>query len=165
MRHVVLGCLRSQVNSPLPEAVTQTCGDIFVKQVVFLTVNHRGPLPVRELHSTDETSVWRDPGGSWACLRPARDYEWIHSARGCDTDLQRHLCKTGTFSYGSLPLREIHPADETRVWRDPKGSRACLQPVYVHKWIHPVRSCGTHDLPVNQYYTRGRNATCGVRVH
>ena len=37
---------------------------VFVKQVVFLTVNHRGPLPLRELHSTDETIVWRDPGGS-----------------------------------------------------------------------------------------------------
>ena len=47
----------------LPEAVTQTSG-VFVKQVVFLTVNHRGPLPLRELHSTDETMVWRDPGGS-----------------------------------------------------------------------------------------------------
>ena len=45
--------------------------DVFVKQVVLLTVNHRGPLPLRELHSTDETIVWRDPGGSWACLRPA----------------------------------------------------------------------------------------------
>ena len=42
---------------------TQTSG-IFVKQVVFLTVNHRGPLPLRELHSTGETLVWRDPGGS-----------------------------------------------------------------------------------------------------
>ena len=52
----------------LPEAVLQTSG-IFVKQVVFLTVNHRGPLPVRELHSTDEIIVWRDPGGSWACSR------------------------------------------------------------------------------------------------
>ena len=31
---------------------------------VFLTVNHRRPLPLRELHSTDETLVWRDPGGS-----------------------------------------------------------------------------------------------------
>ena len=37
---------------------------IAVKQVVFLTVNHRGPLPLRELHSTGETIVWRDPGGS-----------------------------------------------------------------------------------------------------
>ncbi len=37
---------------------------IFMKWVVFLTVNHRGPLPLRELHSTDETIVWRDPGGS-----------------------------------------------------------------------------------------------------
>ena len=44
-----------------PEAVTT---GIFVKQVVFLTVNHRGPLPLRELHSTSETIVWRDPGGS-----------------------------------------------------------------------------------------------------
>ena len=26
-------------------------------------VNHRRPLPFRELHSTDETIVWRDPGG------------------------------------------------------------------------------------------------------
>ena len=33
-----------------------------VKQVVILTVNHRGPLPLREIHSTDETRVWRDPG-------------------------------------------------------------------------------------------------------
>ena len=38
----------------LPEAVTQMCC-VFVEQVVFLTVNHRGPLPLRELHSTDET--------------------------------------------------------------------------------------------------------------
>ena len=43
--------------------LTQTSG-IFVKQVVFLTVNHRGLLPLRELHSTGETIVWRDPGGS-----------------------------------------------------------------------------------------------------
>ena len=48
---------------------TQTSG-IFVKQVVFHTVNHCGPLPLKELHSTSETIVWRDPGGSWACLPP-----------------------------------------------------------------------------------------------
>ena len=50
----------------LSEAVVThiyVCG-VFVKQVIFLTVNHRGPLPLRELHSTDETIVWRDPGGS-----------------------------------------------------------------------------------------------------
>ena len=33
---------------PRAKAVTQT-SDVFVKQVVFLTVNHRGPLPLREL--------------------------------------------------------------------------------------------------------------------
>ena len=47
----------------MPEAVTQIYG-VFVEQVVFLTVNYRGPLPLRELHSTGETLVWRDPGGS-----------------------------------------------------------------------------------------------------
>ena len=36
---------------------------LFVQQVVFLTVNHRGALPLRELHSTDKTILWRDPGG------------------------------------------------------------------------------------------------------
>ena len=47
----------------MAEAVTQTSG-VVVNLVVFLMVNHRGPLPLRELHSTDETIVWRDPGGS-----------------------------------------------------------------------------------------------------
>ena len=45
----------------LEEAVTQT---YIVERVVFLTVNHRGPLSSREFHSTDEISVWRDPGRS-----------------------------------------------------------------------------------------------------
>ena len=46
-----------------PEAVRQT-GIVFVQQVVFLTVNHRGLLPLRELHSTDDMIAWRGPGGS-----------------------------------------------------------------------------------------------------
>ena len=62
---------------------TQT-SSIFVKQVVFHTVNHRGPLPLWELHSTGETIVWRDPGGSWACLPPVYDCVWIHPATGCN---------------------------------------------------------------------------------
>ncbi len=61
---------------------TQTSG-IFVKQVVFHTVNHRGPLPLKELHSTGETIVWRDPGGSWACLPPVYVSVWNHPATGC----------------------------------------------------------------------------------
>ena len=70
-----------------PAAVmTQICG-VFVEQAVFLTVNHRGPLPLRELHATDETWVWRDPGGSWACLRPVSDHGWIRIARCCDIDM------------------------------------------------------------------------------
>ena len=43
-------------------AVRQTRG-IFVKQVVFVTVTHRGALILREVHFIDETIMWRDPGG------------------------------------------------------------------------------------------------------
>ena len=43
--------------------VTQR-GGAFVKQAVFLTMIHRGPHALRKLHSTDETTMWRDPGGS-----------------------------------------------------------------------------------------------------
>ena len=80
-------CFWLRVNSPFQSFLCDTdiivCG-VLVKQVVFLTVNHRGPLPLRELHSTDDTIdiVWRDPGGSWACLRPVSDYEWIQPSRG-----------------------------------------------------------------------------------
>ena len=28
---------------------------------------------------TGETIVWRDPGGSWACLWPVSNYQWINS--------------------------------------------------------------------------------------
>ena len=48
-----------------PETVTQTC---MWSQVVFLTVNHHGPVPLRELHSTDDkrSSVERP----WGILSP-----------------------------------------------------------------------------------------------
>ena len=62
----------------------ENCG-IFVKQVVFHTVNHCGPLPLKELHSTGETIVWRDPGGSLACLPPVYDCVWNHPATVRDT--------------------------------------------------------------------------------
>ena len=55
---------RLRVNWPCQRLCHRhVCGG-FVEQVVFLTVNHRGPLSLRELHSTDEIRVWRDPGGS-----------------------------------------------------------------------------------------------------
>ena len=63
-------------------------------------------FPLRELHSTDDTIVWRDPEGSWACLRPVSDYEWIHPFRVCRW--HRHTCmwhpfEAGHFSYGESP--------------------------------------------------------------
>ena len=50
----------------------------------FSYVYHCGPLPLKELHSTGETIVWRDPGGSWACLPPVYHWVWNHPATGCD---------------------------------------------------------------------------------
>ena len=124
-----------------------------MKQVIFLTVNHRGPLPLRELHSTDDTIVWRDPGGSWACLRPVSiTSEFTLSESVGDTDI--HVCGILvkqvvflTVNYrGPLPLRELHSTDDTIdiVWRDPGGSWACLRPVSDYKWIHPFRVCRWH---------------------
>ena len=76
---------------------TQTSG-IFVKQVVFRMVNHRGPLPLKEPHSIGETIVWRDPGGSWACLPPVYDWVWNHPATGCDvwTTPEKHSMRKET---------------------------------------------------------------------
>ena len=128
------GCLQP-VHSylSLPKAVTQTCG-VFVNQVVFLTVNHRGPLPLREIHSTDETIVWRDPGGSWACLRPVQLFISEFTlpkavTQTCGVFVNQVVFLTVNHR-GPFPLREIHSTDETLVWRDPRGSWACLRPVH-----------------------------------
>ena len=91
----------------LPQDVGEKSG-VFVEQVVFLTVDHRGPLPLRKLHSTGETWVWRDPWESWACLRPVSYYEWIRPARGCDTDDMWRNCGAGRFSYGESPRTPPH---------------------------------------------------------
>ena len=82
---------------------TQTSG-IFVKQVVFHTVNHRGPLPLKELHSTGETIVWRDPGGSWACLPPVYVCVWNHAATVCDmwTTHEKHTKRRETLGNTNL---------------------------------------------------------------
>ena len=142
-----------QVNSPCQRLWHRNVCGVFVNQVVFLTVNHRGPLPSRELHSTDDTidTVWKDPGGSWACLRPVSDQESIPPSGGCRW--QRHTCiaifvKQVVFltvnHRGPLPLRELHSTDDTIVWRDPGGSWACLRPVSNYEWIHPSRGRWWH---------------------
>ena len=63
-------------------------------------VNHHGPLPLKELHSTGETIVWRDPGGSWACLPPVYHCVWNHTAAGCECDMwtkpEKHTTKIET---------------------------------------------------------------------
>ena len=42
------------------------------------------PLEGTSLHR--RKIVWRDPGGSGACLRPVYGYHWSHPTKGCDTD-------------------------------------------------------------------------------
>ena len=79
-----------------------------VKQVVFRTVNHRGPLPLKELHSTGETIVWRDPWGSWACLP-------VNSPRQRLWHRQWRLCNSGRFSSGESP--RIPPLEGTSLHR------------------------------------------------
>ena len=145
------------INSP-SQSLWHRHSVVFVQQVVFLTVNHRGPLPLRELHSTDETLAWRDPGGSWACLQPVPNYKWINSP--CQRLWHRHNASSFFLSFFSffqqvvfltvnhhrpLPLRELHSTDETIVWRDPGGSWACLRPVYNYEWINSPsqRLCDT----------------------
>ena len=108
----------------LPKAVTQTSSAV-VKQVVFLTVDHRGPLPSRELHPTDETRVWRDPGD----IEPVSDLfpitgEFILSNDVTQTNgvAVKQVVSLTVDHRGPLPSRELLPTDETRVWRDPGGS-------------------------------------------
>ena len=76
--------------------------------------------PLRELHSTDETIVWRDPGGSWACLQPVSNYKWINWPY--QTLWHRpNLCRfvvvfaAGRFSYGEL--LQTHPLEGTSLHR------------------------------------------------
>ncbi len=106
-----------------------------MKQVIFLTVNHCGPLPLRELHSTDETIVWRDPGGSWACLRPVSDYEWIHPSRGWRWHKHNYMYLPSLWN-GSFFLWWITAA--------PAGIWACLRPFHDYEWFQPARGCTWH---------------------
>ena len=104
---------------------TQTSG-IFVEQVVLHTVNHRGPLPLKELHSTGETLVWRDPGGSWACLPPV--YKCNHPATvydTCGTDPKQHTKKSGALGNTKktkITRRRAGMWVEEVYEKDPKGS-------------------------------------------
>ena len=121
------------VYDPFPIMSEHNVWTSFVEQVVFLTVNHRGPLPLKELHSTDETWMWRDPGGSWACLRPVS----IKSELAVQRLWHRHVC--GSFvkqvvfltmnHRGPLPFRKLHSTEETWVWRDPEGPVYDLFPI------------------------------------
>ena len=122
-----------------------------MKQVIFLTVNHRGPLPLRELHSTDDTIVWRDPGGSWACLRPVSDYKWIHPFRVCRW--HRHTCmwhpfEAGHFSYGESPRTPPLEGTSLHRWHNsverPWGILSLFTTCFYYKWIHPFIVCRWH---------------------
>ena len=87
-------------------------------------VNHHGPLPLKELHSTGETMVWRDPGGSWACLPPA--YKCNHPATVCDTcgiHPKQHTKKRGALGNtkkGQTQKKRSWDVGRRSVWKRPE---------------------------------------------
>ena len=85
--------------------------------------------------------MWRDPGGSWACLPPA--YKCNHPATVCDMWKELH----STLKELHSTLKELHSTGETIVWRDPVGSWDCLPPVYNYEWNHPATGCDMWTTP------------------
>ena len=87
-------------------------------------VNHHGPLPLKELHSTGETIVWRDPGGSWACLPPL--YKCNHPATVCDIcgiHPKQHTKKRGALGNtkkGPTQTKRSWDVGRRSVWKRPK---------------------------------------------
>ena len=83
-------CLRLQVNWPCQRLSHRRSG-VFAKQagsnsklLFFYGESPRTPLFVCKFTRSDETIVWRNPRGSWACLPPVYDCVWNHPATGCD---------------------------------------------------------------------------------
>ena len=123
-------------------------------------MNHRGPLPLREIHSTDETRVWRDPGGSSACL-PGHNHELIYPVTQTGSVFVKQVVFLSVNHRGPLPLTELHSTGETWVWRDPGGSWACLRPVSGYEWSRPPKAITqlSDGLRVTYYHTSGQNRT------
>ena len=90
-------------------------------------VNYRGPLPLKELHSTGETIVWRDPGGSWAFLLPVHDCVWNHTATGCD------MCTTPEKHTKSKKRETLRNANENKTTRR-AGHKKVYEPPTPHSW-------------------------------
>ena len=78
--------------------------------------------PLRELHSTSETIVWRDPGGSWACLPPVYHSVWNHPATACDmwTTPKKHTKRRETL--GNADQNKTTRAGHKKVYNTPKAS-------------------------------------------
>ena len=97
--------------------MTQTCG-LFVEQVVFLTVYHRGPLPLREIHSTDETISMERPWGILGlfttCFQTRVNSPCQRLWHRHDCDVFAELAVFLTVNHrGPLPLRELHSTGDT----------------------------------------------------
>ena len=81
-------------------------------------MNHRGPIPLRELHSTDETIVWRDTGGSWACLQLV--YQWLNQPVTCCDTCHLHLEKHNQKKWAIRNVKNEQNHSEEKV-----GKRKC----------------------------------------
>ena len=124
---------------------TQTSA-IFVKQVVFHTLNHRGLLPLKELHSTGETMMRSDPGGSWACLPPVYDYEWNHAATYC------HICRT-------CPKKQCAEHAPKSSWEKRRVLQNAEKKKLVLGFLHSINHTGSpqDESYIHSYFIPGQN--------
>ena len=84
-----------------------------------------------KLHSANETTVWRAPGESWACLLPVLDFDWIHPASGCDDTDMWCFVEQVVFLTGVSP--RTPPLEGTSLHRrnmSVERPRGDLEPVY-----------------------------------
>ena len=86
--------------------------------------------PLEGTYSTGETIVWRDPGGSWACLPPVYDCVWNHTATGCD------MCTTAEKHTKSKKRETLRNANENKTTRRAGHKKVYEPPTPPHPQKH-----------------------------
>ncbi len=82
-------------------------------------------LPLKELHSTGETIVWRDPGGSWACLPPVYHLFMIV----CEITLPQAVTCTTPKKHTMSRRRETQEMLTRTKPQEELGTKRCIPPL------------------------------------
>ena len=111
-------------------------------------MNHPGPLPLKELHSTGETIVWRDPGGSWVCLPPVYIYEWNHIATGC------RICRT-------CPKKQSAEHAPKSSWQKIRVLQNAEKKKLVLGFLHSINQTGSpqDESDIHSYFIPGQKSS------